>query len=129
MIADLGYAAILIAFIASIYAPIAAYHGRRNKNERWIESGRNAIFIIVPLIVLACGLLILLLLTGDFSILYVWEVSSREMPVYLKVAALWGGQRGSILFFNFMLAGFTAAAMARNWKNERKCTTVSRFTF
>ena len=112
MIADLGYVAILFAFLASIYAPVAAYYGIRKRKERWIESGRNAIFIIFPLVALACGLLILLLLTGDFSVLYVWEVSSREMPDYLKVAALWGGQRGSILFFNFMLAGFTAAAMA-----------------
>lgn len=119
MIADLGYAAILIAFLASIYAPIAAYYGVRNDKPRWVESGRNAIFIIFPLIVLACGLLILLLLNSDFSITYVWEVSSRDMPDYLKVAALWGGQKGSILFFNFMLAGFTAAAMARNWRNER----------
>jgi cytochrome c-type biogenesis protein CcmF len=119
MIADLGYAAVLLAFLASIYAPIAAYYGIRNKKARWIESGRNAIFIIFPLIALACGLLILLLLTSDFSILYVWEVSSRDMPDYLKVVALWGGQRGSILFFNFMLAAFTAAAMARNWKNEK----------
>lgn len=119
MIADLGYAAILLAFLASIYAPIAAYYGVRNDKPRWVESGRNAVLIIFPLVALACGLLILLLLTSDFSILYVWEVSSREMPDYLKVTALWGGQRGSILFFNFMLAAFTAAAMARNWKNDR----------
>ncbi|MFN2188650.1 MAG: heme lyase CcmF/NrfE family subunit [Candidatus Promineifilaceae bacterium] len=118
MIADLGYFAILLAFLASIYAPIAAFYGIRNKKERWIESGRNAIFIVFPLVTLACGTLILLLLTSDFSIRYVWEVSSREMPAYLKVAALWGGQRGSILFFNFMLSAFTAAAMARNWKND-----------
>jgi cytochrome c-type biogenesis protein CcmF len=119
MIADLGYTAILIAFLASIYAPIAAFYGIRKNKPRWIESGRNAIFIIFPLVALACGLLIFLLLTSDFSVLYVWEVSSRDMPDYLKVTALWGGQRGSILFFNFMLAGFTAAAMARNWKNDR----------
>ncbi|HET6443472.1 MAG TPA: heme lyase CcmF/NrfE family subunit [candidate division Zixibacteria bacterium] len=119
MIADLGYVAILTAFLASIYAPIAAFYGIRNNKTRWVESARNAIFVIFLLVALACGLLVILLLTSDFSITYVWEVSSRDMPAYLKVAALWGGQRGSILFFNFMLTAFTAAAMARNWDNER----------
>ncbi len=119
MLADLGYAAILIAFLASLFALIAAAYGILNKQPRWVESGRNAILIIFPLILIACGLLVYLILTADFSVKYVWEVSSRDMPTYLKVAALWGGQRGSILFFNLILAGFTAAAMARNWDNER----------
>ena len=30
------------------------------------------------------------LVTGDFSIAYVSDVSSRGMPTYLKVTALWG---------------------------------------
>ena len=119
MIADLGYAALLIAFFAAVYAAVAAYYGVQKGQPRWVTSARNATLIIFPLVTLACALLIWSLLSDDFSIKYVWSVSSREMPTYLKVTALWGGQQGSILFFNLLLAGFTAAAMARNWDNER----------
>jgi cytochrome c-type biogenesis protein CcmF len=120
MLADLGYTAILIAFFAAVYAAFAAYYGVRTKQTRWVESGRNAMLIIFPLVALACGLLIVSLLRNDFSIEYVWRVSSREMPTYLKVTALWGGQAGSLLFWNLLLAGFTAAAMARNWDRQRE---------
>jgi len=68
---------------------------------------------------LACGMLILSLLRGDFSVEYVWRVSSLEMPDYLKVTALWGGQAGSLLFWNLLLAAFTTTAVAINWKKHR----------
>jgi cytochrome c-type biogenesis protein CcmF len=42
------------------------------------------------------------------------------MPTYLKVTALWGGQAGSLLFWNFLLSIFTAASMARNWSKQRE---------
>lgn len=119
MLADLGYAATAIAFLAAIYAAVAAYYGVRKKEGRWIASARNALLITFPLVALACILLVLSILRDDYSIEYVWRVSSREMPTYLKVTALWGGQAGSILFFNLLLTGFTAAAMAINWDNQR----------
>ena len=119
MLADLGYAALLIAFLASIYAVVASYHGISSKQVRWVMSGRNALLIVFPLVAAACLVMIISLVNGDFSLQYVWSVSSLDMPTYLKVTALWGGQQGSILFFNFMLAGFTAAAMARKWDQER----------
>jgi len=119
MLANLGYAALFIAFGASIYAAVAAYHGISTKQVRWVQSGRNALLIIFPLVTAACIVMVISLLNSDFSLEYVWSVSSREMPTYLKVTALWGGQQGSILFFNFMLAAFTAAAMARKWDDER----------
>ncbi len=119
MIADLGYAALFIAFLAAVYAPIASWHGISSKQARWVQSGRNALLIVFPLVAAACIAMVISLLNGDFSLEYVWSVSSREMPTYLKVTALWGGQQGSILFFNFMLAGFTTAAMARKWDDER----------
>lgn len=119
MIADLGFAALFIALLAAVYAIVAAIYGIRANQQRWAESARNASMIIFPLVALSCLALIIALVSGDFSIEYVWRVSSRDMPTYLKVTALWGGQAGSILFFNLMLAGFTAAAMARKWDNER----------
>jgi cytochrome c-type biogenesis protein CcmF len=120
MLADLGYIAIAIAFLAAIYAAAATYYGVRKKEGRWVTSARNALLITFPLIALACILLIFSLLRDDYSIEYVWRVSSREMPTYLKVTALWGGQAGSILFFNLLLTGFTAAAMARNWEDQQE---------
>jgi cytochrome c-type biogenesis protein CcmF len=118
MIADLGYAALLIALLAAVYAAIAAVYGARKGDRRWTESARNATAATFPLLLLAAGLLITLLLRNDFSVEYVTRVTSTEMPTYLKVTALWGGQAGSLLFWNLILAGFTAAAMLRKWDDQ-----------
>ncbi len=119
MLADIGYFALLFAFIAAIYAAAAAWYGNRTGQQTWVESARNATIAIFFLVLLASILLIVSLLRNDFSIEYVWRVSSLDMPTYLKVTALWGGQAGSLLFWNLMLAVFTAAAMFRNWDRQR----------
>ena len=118
MIADFGFAAVLIAFLSAVYAAVAGVVGGRRNDERWITSARNASVATFPLLLLASALLITLLLQSDFSVNYVWQVSSREMPTYLKITALWGGQAGGLLFWNLLLAGYTAAAMLRKWDDQ-----------
>src|SRR5690606_33709195 len=118
MIAALGYAALLIALLAAVYAAVASVYGARKDDQRWVESARNATAATFPLLLLAAGLLIILLLRNDFTVEYVTRVTSTEMPTYLKVTALWGGQAGSLLFWNMILAGFTAAAMLRKWDDQ-----------
>ena len=119
MLADLGFFALLFAFFAAIYSAVAAWYGNRTGQPAWVESARNATIAVFFLVLLAAILMVVALLQNDFSIEYVWRVSSRDMPTYLKVTALWGGQAGSLLFWNLMLATFTAAAMFRNWDRQR----------
>lgn len=120
MIPELGYIALILALAAAVFAAGAAYYGRHTNQPRWIESARNATIATFPLITISCLLMIYSLVQGDFSVEYVWRVSSRDMPTYLKVTALWGGQAGSLLFWNFLLSVFTAAAMARNWRKQKE---------
>ncbi len=119
MLANFGFFALVIAFATAVYSAFAAWYGSRTDNPAWVESSRNAVVAVFVLVLTACLLLIVALVQGDFSIEYVWRVSSRDMPTYLKVTALWGGQAGSLLFWNLLLSGFTAAAMMRKWDKER----------
>ena len=120
MLANIGYFSLLLAFLAAIYSVTAAWYGSRNDKTKWVESARNATIIIFFLVLFACVTLIISMLQNDYSIEYVWRVSSIEMPTYLKVTALWGGQAGSLLFWNLLLSAFTAAAMARRWDKQRE---------
>ena len=119
MIPDLGFATIIIAFLASIFAVGASFYGARVGDQRWVEAARNAVFIIFPLTLFACLILIFLMWTNDFSVEYVVNATSIDSPKYLKITALWGSQAGSLLFWNFLLAIFTAAAMRRKWYAQR----------
>ncbi len=67
--------------ISSIYAAIVAWYGNRIQDSRWVESARNAVVLVFPLITLAAGTIIISLLNSDFSLKYVWEVSSIDMPL------------------------------------------------
>jgi cytochrome c-type biogenesis protein CcmF len=120
MLADIGHVTVIAAFAVAVYAVVVSIYGNWKNDWRWVESARNASIAILGLVMLACVLLVTALLQGDFSIEYVWRVSSREMPTYLKVTALWGGQAGSLLFWNMILAVFTATAMAHKWHNEHE---------
>mgnify|MGYP000844974987 FL=1 len=120
MIADFGRITLYVAFAVALYAIVAAYYGARRGDDRWVRSARNAIIAVCPLVLLACGLIITALVMGDFSIAYVSNVSSRGMPTYLKVTALWGGQAGSLLFWNLLLSIFTAAAMLTKWREQKE---------
>ncbi len=119
MNAELGIVLLLLAFVSSLYALIASLVGARQGHDRLIESARNAAIITWPLLTLASLMLIGLLVRGDFNVAYVWAVTSRSMPAYLKVTALWGSQAGSLLFWAWLMSTFTAGAMLRNWQRER----------
>lgn len=120
MLPNIGYIALFLAFLAAVYSVFAAWYGSRSAKPAWVESARNATIIIFFLVLFSCLALILSMLRNDFSVEYVWRVSSIEMPTYLKVTALWGGQAGSLLFWNLLLSAFTAAAMARRWDKQRE---------
>ena len=120
MIAEIGFITLVLALLTSVYTTVAVAYGNRTNNYKWVESARNATIVTLPLVTIACGLIVVALVQDDFSLDYVWQVSSREMPTYLKVTALWGGQAGSLMLWNWLLAIFTAASMIRKWGDQKE---------
>ncbi|MBT3240960.1 MAG: heme lyase CcmF/NrfE family subunit [Chloroflexi bacterium] len=120
MTVNIGYGALVLTFIVSLYAIGAAIYGERNKKPRWVDSARNAMVLIFPLLTISAGALILLLVNNDFQVEYVASVTSRSMPTYLRVTALWGGQPGSLLFWSWLMAGFASAVTLRKWDRDRE---------
>ena len=71
-----------------------------------------------PLISIAAASLIYLLVNNHYEVAFVYEVTSRSMPTYLKVTAWWGGQAGSLLFWSFLLSAFASAVTLRKWDRD-----------
>jgi cytochrome c-type biogenesis protein CcmF len=120
MVANLGYGALLITALISAYGIGAAIYGALGNRPRWVDSARNAMLLTFPLITLSAISLIVLLVTNSFEVQYVSSVTSRSMPVYLKVTALWGGQQGSLLFWAWLMSAFTTAVTLRKWDRDRE---------
>lgn len=49
------------------------------------------------------GLLIYYLINSDFSINYVWQHTSKDLPVAYKISALWTGESGSLMFLSWII--------------------------
>ena len=120
MVADVGFGSLFIALIVSIYGVGAAIYGESNRKKDWIFSAKRAMALVFPLLTISILSIIYLLITDHFEVVYVSEVSSRTMPLYLKVTALWGGQAGSLLFWSWLLAGFTSAVTLRKWERDQE---------
>lgn len=113
MIAMLGSAIIALAIPLMVYSLLAPLIGLRVGDLRWQRSGYRGTAAVAMLLSLAAGLLIVAFLTNDFSIAYVYGHSNRSMPIFYKVAGLWAGLDGSLLFWVWILSLLTAILMRR----------------
>jgi cytochrome c-type biogenesis protein CcmF len=120
MIANLGFSALVITFVISLYGVGAAIYGALRKKPAWVDSARNAMLLTFPLLTISALSLIMLLATNHYEVDYVASVTSRSMPLYLKITAFWGGQSGSLVFWNWLLSAFASAVTLRKWRRDRE---------
>jgi len=120
MFAEFGYGILVVTFLLSLYSVGAAVYGYYSKSSSLIESARRAMLLIFPLLTVAALTLISLLMRGDFNVQFVYEVTSRSMPTYLKITAWWGGQAGSLLFWSWLMSAFASLVTLRKWDRDRE---------
>ncbi len=120
MIANLGYGALVITFLVALYGIGAALYDLWKHKPAWVDSARNAMLLTFPLLMLSALSIIYLLVTNHYEVEYVAHVTSRSMPMYLKVTALWGGQAGSLIFWSWLMSAFASAVTLRKWDRDRE---------
>ncbi len=109
MAADLGSAALALAFLTAIFAAVAALIGR-DGNRRWVDLSRRALYGLFALLTLCVVLIEIAFANDDFSLKIVQEHSSIETPAFYKLAAMWSSQEGSLLLWAWVLS--IAASLA-----------------
>ena len=82
--------------------------GVRRNNWNLIRSAQFATILNFVFVLGAGAALMRAFLANDFSVRFVWETSSTDLPLMYKIAAFWGGMDGSLLFWEIVLAGFSA---------------------
>lgn len=120
MLAEVGLAALALAFGAAAYAVIAALWGALRHREAFIISARNAALLVFPLTLGASLALLIALMTAQYQIAYVWQVTNPNTPDFYRFTALWGSQAGSLLFWNLLMSGFSFVALLINWNSNRR---------
>ncbi len=107
---DLGFIALALALVLAVYGIIVSIVGARRNLPELVTSGRNAIYVVGALVLLATVLMWRALLRSEFNLEYVYSHTERSLPTLYKFSALWGGQGGSLLFWTFITCVFAVAA-------------------
>jgi cytochrome c-type biogenesis protein CcmF len=117
---NIGALSVLLAFCFAIYSILASVIGKWTKRPFLTLSGERAVYSIWVLLSIAAGILIYSLMTGDYRMAYVAHYTNRAMPLRYKYTAWWGGQEGSLLFWNWLLASYGAVVVYRNRRKFRE---------
>jgi cytochrome c-type biogenesis protein CcmF len=116
MLAEIGLAALLLAFASALLAVGAAVYAARRDDSRWLTSARNAAIATFPLLTVSTFALLAALLTQQYHISYVWSVTDTSTPTFYRFTALWGSQAGSLLFWTWLMSLFAFGAILLNWR-------------
>ena len=110
----LGTLALYLASLLAVYAIVTSLWGVRTRRTAWIASGAQAAYAVGGCVVVASIALLHALLTRDFNVEYVASYSSSTLPLHYTVAAFWGGQKGSLLFWALIHCFFSAVVLFQN---------------
>lgn len=117
--ANFGSFCLLFALCVSVYALIAALLEASQKQGRFIRSAERAVYVATGSVILAFFSLLYLHVANDFSVSHVAETTSREAPVFYKIAAIWGAHNGSMLLWVFFTAVLCAIVVFQNRRRLR----------
>src|SRR5215813_1359377 len=115
----LGALALHFAFILAIYAVVTSLCGASRSLLNWIASGLQAAYAVFLCVTVAVIALLHALITKDFNVEYVSSYSSSTLLLQYTIAALWGGQKGSLLFWTFLLTFFSTLVHLQNREKNR----------
>lgn len=132
---EVGNLALRLAFATSLYAVVASLFGARRRNRSWVASGEHAAYATFAMLAISTAVLVHALITHDFSLKYVASYSSTTLPLRFRIAALWGGMEGSLLFWVLLLTALSSLAVFQNRARNRElmpyvtatCMTVAAF--
>jgi cytochrome c-type biogenesis protein CcmF len=106
-----GSFALLLAFICAVYAFVGGIFAIWTRHPLLVKSARQSGIATCILIFIGTFSLEYLFFSDDFSVAYVVAHSNRDLAPFYKIAALWAGQEGSLLFWSFLLSIYVLSAL------------------
>jgi cytochrome c-type biogenesis protein CcmF len=109
MIPELGQIALVVALLLAIVQGVLPLIGAQRGDAALIAIARPAAYAQFAFAAISYGILTSAFLSNDFSLQYVASNSNSALPVFYRVAAVWGAHEGSLLLWIVILAVWTIA--------------------
>ncbi|KTA79935.1 heme lyase NrfEFG subunit NrfE [Aeromonas salmonicida] len=104
MLAEFGYLSLLLATALSLVQGTLPWLGLRLASPPLLACAKPLALLNAALLGAALLLLASCFARDDFTVSYVAQHANSALPMGFKLAAVWGGHEGSMLFFVFALA-------------------------
>lgn len=108
MISGMGYYAIIVAMVFALVQAIVPMIGVARSNEAMMKLAQSTAIGQLIFVSIAFVVLMLAFAQNDFSLLYVWQNSNRQLPLIYRLCAVWGAHEGSLLLWVYILTIWAA---------------------
>jgi cytochrome c-type biogenesis protein CcmF len=114
-----NYSLQLALLFAGVGCAIGVGAGLARRDD-WTQVAERCVGAVFAFTSIAMLALFYALATNDFTNQYVAAHSARSMDLAYRLAALWGGQAGSLLLWVWMLTIYAASALYMNRRRHRE---------
>jgi cytochrome c-type biogenesis protein CcmF len=111
---ELGYTALRLALVVSAVGSFAGVYAGVSRRREWRRLAERAVLLVMLFATVAIGALFHAFATLDFQLGYVAGHVARAMDIEYRIAALWGGQAGSLLLWLWLLTIYSGGAILVN---------------
>jgi cytochrome c-type biogenesis protein CcmF len=112
MAPELGVFALILAFCLSVAQAFFALAGAWRGKPAWMSVARPAVTGQFVFVAAAFACLVYSFVNDDFSVLYVARNSNSHLPLFYRVAGVWGAHEGSLLLWILILSIWSVAVAA-----------------
>jgi cytochrome c-type biogenesis protein CcmF len=110
MIPLLGRILILTSLFTAVAGAVLGFVSGRTRSADGLQWARRFAYAYCASIIAAALTMVYALLNHDFSVKYVAQVGSRNVPTWVTVVSLWSSLEGSILFWGLVLGLYILGA-------------------
>ena len=109
MMPDIGHYALILALVVAVLQGVLPLAGLPKNNEKLFAFATPMARVQSLLVILSFVILDYAFYANDFTVYYVATTSNSNLPLMFRLAAIWGGHEGSMLFWVAILAVWTLA--------------------
>ena len=118
---EIGGYSLRFALVIALLGFGSAFYAGVQRRPEWARVAERSVWVVFAFVSIAMIALFYAFATFDYQLLYVARHSARSMALHYRLAALWGGQAGSLLLWLWMLMAYSAACL---WFNRTKNRTL-----
>ncbi|MGF1755692.1 heme lyase CcmF/NrfE family subunit [Vibrio makurazakiensis] len=119
MIANLGLFSLIFIIVATFFVSLLTGIQILKRERLNLGLIRGLTLTTAAFAILSILLLGIAFSTDDFSLAYVASHSNTQLPIFFKIAAIWAGHEGSLLFWVLTLSGWAGVISLKDtYKDE-----------